>query len=105
MGAHCRFCRVELPPAEPARPQEILDFLAEAVPGAESHRGAFDRGPIREIQLGADFRARLRKDELELSPASSLEDWLDGLLGDLRRRARADHELRSQLTRRGWSLQ
>lgn len=89
--------------AEPD-PQEVLDHLAESIPGAAPHRGKFDRGPIRAVDLPGGFAARLRRGELELQPAGPLEDWLERLLGDLRRRAQSDQDLRTALTRRGWAL-
>lgn len=83
----------------------MLDHLAESIPGATPRRGTFDRGPIRAVELPEGFSARLRKGELELEPgAAGVEQWLEQLLGELRRRAQSDLELRTALTRQGWSL-
>ena len=104
VGDRCTFCRSGLPAGDRAVPQDVVDFLAEALPSAEARRGAFDRGPIRDLVLDGGYRMRMRRDELELTPALELGAWLESLLGELRLRAQSDFELRSQITRRGWSL-
>jgi hypothetical protein len=104
IGERCPFCRVELRAGRPPEAQEILDFLAAAIPGASSRRGTFDRGPIRAVELPGGLAARSRRGDLVLSPAKPLDEWVQLLLADLRRRARSDLELRAAVTRRGWSL-
>ncbi|HKT84392.1 MAG TPA: hypothetical protein VJQ84_11195 [Solirubrobacterales bacterium] len=100
----CPFCRSGLAAGPAAEPQAVLDHLAETIPGAEVHHGAFDRGPVRELKLFGVFSARFRRGSLELEPAEPLESWIEALLTDLRRRAQSDFELRRSLTRRGWAL-
>lgn len=104
IGSRCVFCRVELAPGPAPDPQEVLDHLAGTIPGASAHRGAFDRGPIREVELQDGFTARLKRAELELEPGLPLEEWLEELLAGLRRRAQSDLALRSALTGQGWAL-
>ena len=104
VGRRCPFCRVDLPPAPEPDPQAVLDHLAETVAGAQAHRGAFERGPVREVTLPGGFTARLHRGALQVSPDGPLAAWLDLVLGDLRLRAESDFELRRALTRRGWAL-
>lgn len=104
VGRRCPFCHAELPQVQEPDPQTLLDYLAQAVPGAQAHRGAFERGPVREVTLPGGFTARLHRGALELSPDGPPGAWLDLVLGDARLRARTDFELRRALTRRGWAL-
>ena len=104
VGTRCLFCRAELASTPSPEPQRLLDFLAAAVSGATAQRGAFDRGPIRAVALPGGFTAKLRRGELELAPEKTVEEWLALLIADLRRRAQSDIELRTSLTRQGWSL-
>ena len=104
VGTRCLFCHADLAVSPGPDAQELIDFLAGSISGAAAHRGAFDRGPIRAVELPGGFSARLHKGQLELGPARAVEEWLALLLGDLRLRAQSDFEVRSAMTSRGWAL-
>jgi hypothetical protein len=69
--------------------------------------GPLNRGPIAEAAFelgGRTFRARWRKDDLELEPPVELTAWLDLLLTRLSDTAAHDATLRRSVLRAGWAL-
>ncbi len=104
-GGACVFCRSPL--ADGRAPADLLDYLAERIPGAAARRGLFRRGPVRElvVQAGGErFRARLRRGRFRLEPPLAEAEWVERLLQGLAADASADHDLRSALSRAGWAL-
>jgi hypothetical protein len=88
-------------------PGELLDYLTEKIPRAHIKRGPLNRGPITEATFelgGRTFRARWKKEELDLEPPVSLTAWLDLLLTRLSDHAAHDAELRRSVLRAGWAL-
>ena len=102
----CVFCHAPLA-GEEADAAELLDYLAEHVPSANVKHGALHRGPLTEVSFDAGgkvFRARMRKDELDLEPPVSLTAWIDLLLTRLSDGAAQDAALRRAVLRSGWAL-
>lgn len=99
------FCHAPL--AEQGDPAELLDYLAERIPGMHVKHGHLNRGPITEAAFevaGRTMRARWKKDELELEPPVELTAWLDLLLTRLSDNAAHDATLRRSVLRAGWAL-
>ena len=100
------FCHAPL--AEDDDPADVLlEYLVEHVPGAHAKRGHLNHGPITEAAFvigGRTFRARWRKEELELEPAVEMTAWLDLLLTRLSDSAIHDASLRRSVLRSGWAL-
>jgi len=85
----------------------LLEYLVERVPGAHAKRGHLSRGPITEAAFevgGRTFRARWRKEDLELEPPVELTAWIDLLLTRLSDSAMHDAGLRRSVLRSGWAL-
>jgi hypothetical protein len=102
----CVFCHAPIE-SDYADPAELLDYLVEHIPSAHVRRGALNRGPMTEVSFdvnGKTFRARWRKEELELSPLVSMTAWLDLLLTRLSDGAAQDATLRRSVLRAGWAL-
>jgi hypothetical protein len=102
----CVFCHAPLDGDE-ADASELLDYLAEHIPSAHVKRGALHRGALSEVSFeagGKTYRARWRKDELELEPPVSLTAWIDLLLTRLSDTAAHDAALRRSVLRAGWAL-
>ena len=102
----CVFCHAPLAGDE-AQPTELLDYLVEHIPAAHVKRGALHRGPLTEVTFdagGKTYRARWRKEDLELEPPVSLTAWLDLLLTRLSDTAANDAALRRSVLRAGWAL-
>ena len=101
----CVFCHSPL--NEEAEPEEMLDYLVEVLPHAHVKRGAMNRGAISEAVFevgGKTFRARWRKDDLELEPPVDMTAWLDLLLTRVSDTAAHDSGLRRAVLRAGWAL-
>lgn len=101
----CIFCHAPL--RDQDTPDELLEYLAEHVPGANVKRGHLNRGPITEAAFEVDgrtFRARWKKEELELEPPVELTAWVDLLLTRLSDSAMRDATLRRAVLRSGWAL-
>jgi hypothetical protein len=99
------FCHAPL--TELDDPGELLDYLVERIPGAHVKHGPLNRGPIAEAAFelgGRTFRARWKKDDLELEPPVELTAWLDLLLTRLSDTAAHDATLRRSVLRAGWAL-
>lgn len=102
----CVFCHAPLD-GEEADPAALLDYLAEHIPASHVKRRPLHRGPLTEAAFdagGRTFRARWRKDELELEPPVSLTAWIDLLLTRLSDTAANDAALRRSVLRSGWAL-
>jgi hypothetical protein len=102
----CVFCHSPLSGPDDD-PNELLEYLAERVPGAHVKRGPLSRGPITEIAFelgGRTFRARWKKEDLDLQPPVELTAWLDLLLTRLSDTAAHDAALRRSVLRSGWAL-
>jgi hypothetical protein len=102
----CVFCGT--PIADSHAPADLLDYLAERLPGARAKRfGVTRRGPVRELRLTvgeSEFSARLRRGRLELKPDLPPVRWVDRLLSALSAEAAGDADLRARLNRSGWKL-
>ena len=81
----CVFCRSPLD--EEDDPAGLLDYLAARIPTAQAGRsGVLRHGPVRELQVRAgriEYRARWRRDGLELHPQAVPAVWIDHLLEGL----------------------
>jgi hypothetical protein len=102
----CVFCHAPLI-AEDDDPAELLDYLVEHIPSAHAKRGSLNRGPLSEVSFevaGKTFRARWRKEELDLQPPVALTAWLDLLLTRLSDSAAQDASVRRSVLRAGWAL-
>ncbi len=102
----CVFCHAPLSGDEDDQ-GELLEYLVEHIPLAHARRGALNRGPLTEVSFdvgGKTFRARWRKEELDLQPAVALTAWLDLLLTRLSDSAAHDATLRRSVLRAGWAL-
>lgn len=102
----CVFCHAPLD-GEEADPSELLDYLVQHLPSAHVKRGALHRGPLTEVAFevgGKTYRARWRKEDLELEPPVSLTAWIDLLLTRLSDSAAQDAGLRRAVLRAGWAL-
>ena len=102
----CVFCHAPLDGEEDDL-AELLDYLVEHIPSAHARRGPLNRGPLTEVSFdaaGRTFRARWRKEELELEPPVSLTAWLDLLLTRLSDAAAHDAAMRRSVLRSGWAL-
>src|SRR4029077_1691191 len=69
LDGSCVFCHAPL--SDQDDPAELLEYLIEKIPHARVKRGALNRGPITEAAFdagGRTFRARWKKDELDLEP-------------------------------------
>ncbi|HLZ95541.1 MAG TPA: hypothetical protein VKT20_09460 [Candidatus Dormibacteraeota bacterium] len=100
------FCHAPLVD-ERASEDELLEYLVEHIPDAHVKRGHLSRGPITDAAFevgGRTFRARWRKEELELEPPVELTAWLDLLLTRLSDTAMHDAGLRRSVLRSGWAL-
>jgi hypothetical protein len=101
----CVFCRSPLESADDAT--GLLDYLAERIPTAETGRGGvFRQGTVRDLQVRAgriEYRARWRREGLDLHPDAEPAVWVDHLLRDLTEDARGDLERRAALSRAGWA--
>ena len=101
----CVFCRSPLDSADD--PTGLLDYLAERIPKAQAGRGGVLRqGAVRDLQLRAgriEYRARWRREGLELHPEAEPAVWVDHLLADLTADAAADLDARAALSRTGWA--
>jgi hypothetical protein len=101
----CVFCHAPLEGEDD--PAELLEYLAEHLPSAHVNRGTLNRGPITEVGFdvgGRTFRARWKKDELEVEPPVHLTAWVDLLLTRLSDAAAHDADLRRSVLRSGWAL-
>jgi hypothetical protein len=101
----CVFCHAPL--SDQDDPAELLDYLVEKIPNAHVKRGPLNRGPITEAAFdvgGRTFRARWKKEELELQPPVDLVAWLDLLLTRVSDTAALDANLRRSVMRAGWAL-
>jgi hypothetical protein len=101
----CVFCHAPL--SDQGEPDELLEYLTEKIPHARVKRGALNRGPITEAAFdagGRTFRARWKKEELDLEPPVELTAWLDLLLTRLSDTAAHDADLRRSVLRAGWAL-
>jgi hypothetical protein len=102
----CVFCHAPLSGDE-ADPLDLLDYLVEHIPSAHAKRGTLHRGALTEVSFvagGKMFRARWKKDELDLEPPVSLTAWIDLLLTRLSDSAAHDATLRRSVLRAGWAL-
>lgn len=102
----CVFCHAPLEGEEDDQ-SELLEYLVEHIPSAHVKRGPLNRGPLTEVAFevgGRTFRARWRKDELDLQPAVALTAWIDLLLTRLSDGAAQDAGLRRSVLRAGWAL-
>ena len=100
------FCHAPLTD-EQDEPADLLEYLAEHVPGGNIKRGHLNRGPVTDAAFeigGRTFRARWRKEELELEPPVELTAWLDLLLTRLSDTAVHDAPMRRAVLRSGWAL-
>ena len=101
----CVFCRSPLDLGDD--PQGLLDYLAARIPTAQAGRGGMLRqGPVRELQVRAgriEYRARWRRDGLELHPEAEPAVWVDHLVAGLTADAAGDLERRAALSRAGWA--
>ena len=104
LGNACVFCAT--PISDSHAPADLLDYLAAKLPAARVKRfGVTRRGPVRELRVTAgetEFRARLRRGRLELTPDLPPARWVDRLLSALSAEAAADADLRARLNRAGW---
>jgi hypothetical protein len=101
----CVFCHSPL--SDKDNPAELLDYLTEHIPNAKAKRGNLNRGPITELVVdvrGRSFKARWKKEELEVEPPVSLTAWVDLLLTRLSDAAAVDSDLRRAVLRSGWAL-
>ena len=99
------FCHAPL--TELDDPAALLDYLAERIPGAFVKRGHLNRGPVTEAAFEVDgrtFRARWKKEELELEPPVELTAWIDLLITRVSDTAAHDANLRRSVLRSGWAL-
>jgi hypothetical protein len=102
----CIFCHSPLE-GEEADAAEVFEYLVEHVPSAHAKRGTLHRGPLTEVVFevgGKTYRARWRKDELDLEPPVSLTAWIDLLLTRLSDSAAHDAAVRRSVLRAGWAL-
>lgn len=102
----CVFCHAPLSEAEDD-PAALLEYVAERIPGGHIKRGPLNRGPVTDAAFelgGRTFRARWRKEELELEPPVELTAWLDLLLTRLSDTAAHDAPMRRAVLRSGWAL-
>jgi hypothetical protein len=102
----CVFCHSPLD-GEEDDPVELLEYLVEHIPSAHIKRGTLHRGPLTDVTFevgGRSFRARWRKEELDLQPPVALTAWLDLLLTRLSDTAAHDASLRRSVLRAGWAL-
>lgn len=102
----CVFCHAPLE-VEESDPSELLEYLVEHIPSAHAKRGALHRGALTEVSFdvaGKTYRARWRKEELELEPPVSLTAWIDLLLTRLSDAAAHDAAMRRSVLRSGWAL-
>jgi hypothetical protein len=86
---------------------ELLEYLLEHIPSTHVKRGTLHRGPLTEVSFevgGRTFRARWRKEELDLQPPVALTAWIDLLLTRLSDSAAQDAGLRRSVLRAGWAL-
>lgn len=101
----CVFCRSPLD--RPDDPAALLDYLAARIPTAQAGRsGMLRQGPVRELQVRAgriEYRARWRRDGLELHPEAEPAVWVDHLVAGLTADAAGDLERRAALSRAGWA--
>jgi hypothetical protein len=101
----CVFCHSPLSAKDD--PSELLDYLTERIPTAKIKRGNMNRGPITELVVdvrGRSFRARWKKEQLEVEPPVHLTAWVDLLLTRLSDAAAVDADLRRAVLRSGWAL-
>jgi hypothetical protein len=101
----CVFCHTPL--VDHDDPADLLEYLSEKIPNARVKRGSWNRGAITEAAFEADgrtFRARWKKEELELEPPVELTAWIDLLLTRLSDSAAHDADLRRSVLRAGWAL-
>jgi hypothetical protein len=99
------FCHAPL--LDQDSPTDLLEYLVDRIPRSHLKRGTLNRGPITEAAFDTGdrtFRARWRKDVLELEPPVELTAWLDLLLTHLSDRAAHDADLRRSVLRAGWAL-
>ena len=104
-GGACVFCRSPL--GDGRAPADLLDYLAERIPGAVVRRGLFGRGRVRDLVVeagGERFRARIRRGRFVLQPPAGEGAWVETLLKHLAADASGDAELRGALSRAGWAL-
>ncbi len=104
-GGVCVFCRSPLE-VEPDS-TGLLDYLASRLPQGRARRGVLRRGPVRSFEItaaGRRFRARLRKQALEVEPRTEPAQWCEQLLSALRFEASYNHDLRQALSRSGWDF-
>ena len=102
----CVFCHAPLTD-ESNDAVELLEYLTERIPNSHMKRGPLNRGPISEAAFdlgGRTFRARWRKEELDLEPPVELTAWLDLLITRVSDNAAHDANLRRSVLRAGWAL-
>ena len=102
----CVFCHAPLD-GDQDDPAELLEYLVEHIASAHVKRGPLNRGAITDAAFevgGRTFRARWRKEDLELVPPVSLTAWLDLLLTRLSDTAAHDAAVRRSVLRAGWAL-
>ncbi len=102
----CVFCHSPLKGR--GSPADLVEYLAERIPGADPRRGGLlRRGPLRELTFrpgGVPFRIRLKKGEVRLQPDIEPASWADSLVRALSRQAASDPDLRAAISHAGWDL-
>ncbi len=104
-GGACVFCRSPL--ADGRAPADLLDYLAERIPGAVARRGLFGWGPVRDLAVevgGERFRARFKRGRFRLQPPAGEGEWVEMLIQRLAVEAAGNADLRGVLSRAGWAL-
>lgn len=106
LDGRCVFCRTPVP--ESHAPAELLDYLEARLPVARTRRfGIVRKRGVRELDVaveGEEFKARIERSRLVLTPDLTPARWIDRLLAALSRAAAGDAELRAALTKAGWAL-
>jgi hypothetical protein len=98
------FC--EAPLDREGSPLDLLPYLAKRLPTAKVSRGWLGYGPVQEVRVvvnASEFRARKRRDRLELFPDLAPSFWVEELTKQLTLAAEHDLEVRSTLSRTGWA--
>ncbi|MGH7902599.1 MAG: hypothetical protein ACREPA_00535 [Candidatus Dormibacteraceae bacterium] len=104
-GGVCVFCHSPL--TDGSEPPELLDYLAQRLPGADVRRsGLIGHRPVRRLKVevgGEVFRARVHKGRLTLLPEMSVGAWVDRLLARVTSEAATDAQLRASVSQAGWA--